>query len=422
MGINIVNNKNKPCCETFFPKTSAMYKTLALLIFCLSAVHLHAQIRAGQLAPGIHIGEWVSNPPADPNPDGKFIVLEFWTTWCAPCIKAVPHLNALQAQFADRKDLYFISISDEEPDKIRRTLQKVDMRSMVAADDARKTFKGFGVSGIPHTVLIDSKGMVQWVNHPERLNATVLQDFLAGQLKAEASSASDVLPETVSLGDAPEPVVLYRFEVTQEMETLSKGRSNTIGVTPQGARLIFENHPLSRVFAILMKVPEHQIRLPDSIAERAYNIAYIDPAYRISYDKDKVEEALAIIQAARNNLLSRLLDVFGLQQSEETEREEVYVLRVHDASKFEVSDAMVSHMSSANGVALFGAVKVENMAQVIGNLMNIHLVDETGLSEKYDFHISTETIEDMINSLLEYGLEVKREQREVKYLRFVPKG
>lgn len=403
-------------------KTSAMYKLLTLLAFILSAIQLSAQVRTGQPAPGIHIGEWVSNAPSDPSTKRKFVVLEFWATWCAPCIKAVPHLNDLQAKFAGRKDLYFISISDEEPGKIRRTMQKVDMRSMVAADDGRKTFKAFGVSGIPHTVLIDNKGIVQWIGHPERLTEEILRDLLAGKLKARSRNTQDAKAETAAASDAPKPVVLYRFEVTQEMETLSNGSSSSTGVTPQGARMMFENLPLARVISILTQVPEYQIRLPDSIAERNYNISYMDPAYRVSYEKDKREEILATLQAAQNNLFSQLLHIFGLRQSEETEMDEVYVLHVSDASKLEVSDDMVSHMSSSDHVALFGTVGVADMAKALSHFVSIMLLDETGLTGKYNFLINTETLEEMAKSLEGYGLDMKPERRELKYVRFVPKS
>ncbi len=403
-------------------KTSAMYKLLTLLAFILSAIQLSAQVRTGQPAPGIHIGEWVSNAPSDPSTKRKFVVLEFWATWCAPCIKAVPHLNDLQAKFAGRKDLYFISISDEEPGKIRRTLQKVDMRSMVAADDGRKTFKAFGVSGIPHTVLIDNKGIVQWIGHPERLTEEILRDLLAGKLKARSRNTQDAKAETAAASDAPKPVVLYRFEVTQEMETLSNGSSSSTGVTPQGARMMFENLPLARVISILTQVPEYQIRLPDSIAERNYNISYMDPAYRVSYEKDKREEILATLQAAQNNLFSQLLHIFGLRQSEETEMDEVYVLHVSDASKLEVSDDMVSHMSSSDHVALFGTIGVADMAKALSHFVSIMLLDETGLTGKYNFLINTETLEEMAKSLEGYGLDMKPERRELKYVRFVPKS
>ncbi|HUR10162.1 MAG TPA: thioredoxin domain-containing protein [Flavitalea sp.] len=49
----------------------------------------------------IHISNYLRNEPAQRNFTGKFKVLEFWATWCRPCLRAVPHLNKLQAKFKD---------------------------------------------------------------------------------------------------------------------------------------------------------------------------------------------------------------------------------------------------------------------------------------------------------------------------------
>jgi len=54
---------------------------------------------------------------------GKAVVLEFWATWCAPCVAAIPHLNELATQFKDRP-VVFLSVSDETPSVVEAFLQK----------------------------------------------------------------------------------------------------------------------------------------------------------------------------------------------------------------------------------------------------------------------------------------------------------
>lgn len=62
------------------------------------------------------ITDWIKNIPEDKNLNNKYIVLEFWATWCEPSIAAVPHLNQLQDEFK-QNDLYFNSITDESIEK-----------------------------------------------------------------------------------------------------------------------------------------------------------------------------------------------------------------------------------------------------------------------------------------------------------------
>jgi thiol-disulfide isomerase/thioredoxin len=76
-------------------------KHLALLLFLLFSplvIFGQSNLRVGDPAPPITITEWLANTPEDTTLRDKFIVLEFWATWCKPCLEAVPHLNELRAQ------------------------------------------------------------------------------------------------------------------------------------------------------------------------------------------------------------------------------------------------------------------------------------------------------------------------------------
>lgn len=67
----------------------------------------------------INITDFIHNIPNNKSFEDKFIVIEFWATWCGPCLDAVPHLNELQEKFKLNNDLVFISMTDEKPEKIQ---------------------------------------------------------------------------------------------------------------------------------------------------------------------------------------------------------------------------------------------------------------------------------------------------------------
>ena len=64
---------------------------------------------------------------------GKVVVLEFWATWCAPCVKAVPHLKRLVDEFKDQP-VVFLSVTSEPAEKIRKFLISHPMRASIGLD------------------------------------------------------------------------------------------------------------------------------------------------------------------------------------------------------------------------------------------------------------------------------------------------
>jgi thiol-disulfide isomerase/thioredoxin len=85
---------------------------------------------------------------------GKVVVLEFWAAWCGPCVGAIPHLNELAGQFKDRP-VQFIAITDEDEKVIAPFLKKKPIHAWIGLDTDKSMFKDYGITSIPHTVVVD---------------------------------------------------------------------------------------------------------------------------------------------------------------------------------------------------------------------------------------------------------------------------
>jgi uncharacterized protein (TIGR03435 family) len=113
---------------------------------------------------------------------GKVVVLEFWATWCGPCIKAIPHLNDLAEQFKN-KPVIFLSISDDNLDRLKQFLQRRPIKSWLTLDGPFSPTKAaLGIVGIPTTFIIDKSGAIVAITHPAKLDAKHLEEILAGKL------------------------------------------------------------------------------------------------------------------------------------------------------------------------------------------------------------------------------------------------
>lgn len=136
------------------------------------APQLHAKSFRGAPAPALQVEKWIT---AKPDFAGKFVLLDFWATWCGPCRRSIPHLNQLQEKFGDR--LVVVGLSDESEQEILR-LTEPKMNYAVASDRAARTKREVQVRGIPHAMLIDPKGIVRFEGMPHYLNEDGLKILL----------------------------------------------------------------------------------------------------------------------------------------------------------------------------------------------------------------------------------------------------
>ena len=179
-----------------------MKKTFLLFFVLLLSSKTFSQLKlkVGDKAPKINITDYLQNTPKDKNLEDKYVLLEFWATWCTTCLAEVPNLNMMQERFKDRTNLVFISITYESPEKTKKTLERVKFNSIVVSDQTKKALNDFVVENerggysIPKTFLIDNKGIVRWIGQPYTLNDIVINKFLKGEEILESDNTVSEMP------------------------------------------------------------------------------------------------------------------------------------------------------------------------------------------------------------------------------------
>ncbi|MDE0865703.1 MAG: TlpA disulfide reductase family protein [Rubripirellula sp.] len=135
----------------------------------------------GDKAPQVQIQALVHGKPMDAANAQGVQVIEFWATWCGPCLLGMPHLSELQANFGD--EVTILGVTSEDLETVEgflasaagngRTWADV-VKYRLAVDDNGATNAAFmsaaGQNSIPTAFIIGKDGVLQWIGHPSAMD------------------------------------------------------------------------------------------------------------------------------------------------------------------------------------------------------------------------------------------------------------
>lgn len=163
-----------------------MKPIFSILLLCLLAAcgpslaaekRIWAKSFLDKKAPDLVVEKWLTK---EPDRKGKFVLIDFWATWCPPCRKAIPELNAFHKKFGDK--LIIIGISDEPEDKVK-SMASPKIEYFSALDTQARTKKALDVTGIPHVIILDPQGIVRWEGFPLLEGYELTEKVVAGILE-----------------------------------------------------------------------------------------------------------------------------------------------------------------------------------------------------------------------------------------------
>lgn len=361
----------------------------------------------------INITDFIHNIPNNKSFEDKFIVIEFWATWCGPCLDAVPNLNELQEKFKSNNDLVFISMTDENPEKIQATLDRIDFKTIVVSDQSKKTHKDLqvekdGVMMIPLTVLIDNNGNVKWKGHPEELNEEKLNSFLKGEQIKETKKAEQSIIELSEKDFLDKITFKMKNKSIDTLFLLEPSNNENSSLIANGiikGKFIAQNKSLSEIFSNLLEIPEEQINISTKVSRLKFNLAY----------KNITDKELKV------KLKDKLLKRLNLNERITFKEYEIHELKILEKSKIKNSKKTsyeMGHISESKTHIILSNSNIDVLSKEISGLFKIIVKDETGLNGNYDLILNKRSIQELNKDLILNGLILEKRKQKTEIYKY----
>jgi thiol-disulfide isomerase/thioredoxin len=164
-------------------------------LFGTMAMAGEGKLKVGDPAPPLAVSTWLRGAEVKGFESGRVYVVEFWATWCGPCIQIMPHMGDLQDQYRDKR-VTFIGLASEANDKEAKVnafvaKQGAKLGYTFAFDSGSEThtayMKASGNNGIPCSFVVDEHGKIAYIGHPLFLDF-VLPKVLDGTWDQKAAA------------------------------------------------------------------------------------------------------------------------------------------------------------------------------------------------------------------------------------------
>lgn len=305
-----------------------------------------SELVIGDPAPVIAISKWIKGEPVAAYAPDKVFVVEFWATWCGPCLQSMPHIASLQSEYGDK--VTFIGVTAEDDATVTEFMGNLAgqgdktwsdvLTYRIALDDERKTNERFmdaaGQGGIPCAFIIGKSGNVEWIGHPIEIDGPLKQivdgswDSALAKKSASESKALEKalrtvgpkLDESMAAGDVPGSIVLVddllkqfpgnsmllktRFKIAMQVPLFDEANKSAKMIADGAGGDVRALDDVAWMLATATEAPGLDLDLALSAIERAaeltkeQDISVLETIARVHFRRGSRAEAIAFQKKA----------------------------------------------------------------------------------------------------------------------------
>lgn len=335
---------------------------------------------------------------------GKPVILEFWATWCGPCIPAMKKLDSLQNKFG--KDIEIITISSENKERLEKFIESSNTSLRIVSDTTH--INNFKYKVIPHSIIIDKDGVVRAITSPENINENVIKNLLSNNeidlsLKDDFYIDPNLKVKTLkTIANSDYRIELKGFDQEKRggSKILKDPEGNTNGIE-------MWNSTIPRLYQTLFDVasPSRMI-FKDSLSDD-------DFPYEREHQYNMLIEVSNNYQDKWKEIgIEFLNEHFDVNAKMGIDTLDCYVLKNTD-NTIKQSNAQESEYMFMGTILKTKKIGMSQLAEYLENFTSVPVLDKTNLNKEYDIELEWQAEEPatLHTELKKYGLKLERAEK-----------
>ena len=295
-----------------------VYYIIVLLLFSST---IFGQVKVGER---VLLEEMKLQPVTASTIDkSKFLVIDFWATWCAPCIASFPHLDSLQKKYA--ASVQIVAVSDESNVKVSNFLAQKKYSFDFYIDPQKNLFNLFDIQIRPTTCILQPDGTLIWIGDAADVEAMLEECTKQGGISNQSPPNPGYSFQKYYDNAIPdeEDNSLYQYQIS-----ISNAKDEYEAKTQKGSyadssiNIYYRAVPITEILQDLLNVSDLQLtnNRPE-LDTMLINLTAISNTNGISYN-DEVE-----------NIIADLQKIFDFKLKKENSTVDAYLLTVVDSTK-----------------------------------------------------------------------------------------
>lgn len=347
---------------------------LACLALCLTAAIAHAQAAPGpgDKAPPITI-DALTNAPDGAQANWEAwatgtTVIEFWGTWCGPCVAAIPHINELHDEFAP-KGVNFLSVTFEEPTITDRFQERMKLHTWIGHDMDESMVDAYAVRGWPTTFIVRD-GTIVARTHPTALTKERLATIVEGNPDPYAAQERQNQKQPGQLGPDGRPILsggimpgidpYSPIEDQPAIQIIVRPAGDRSFTGSSGTALTALGATVSTIVQRTHNLLPYAVEVDPALTEAKFDVIYRVPR----------DQYAALIPAVRELITAGL----GVRLETEMREVDAYELRIADSGlklKDSGMDRALGMSTMSNGMSTTITSASASMTSLVGNVAGI---------------------------------------------------